>query len=110
MLRSVLIGVIMAITQLHCGSGPHIDTLASASLTAGASHTLTLKFWMKERGLKGDELVPNLHFDDGANARAVFWIGPGVNADTLEQGKAYKVTFTYDAGDPLVKGTATTIE
>lgn len=99
--------------SLGCGSqGANVDRLDPAALKEGQSHTLALRFWMKERGIKGDDLADNLHFDDGANARVVFWIGEGVagRVASLEQGRVYKVTFTYEGGDPLVKGTATGIE
>jgi hypothetical protein len=107
-----LLFMAMASTQLHCGSGPTVDTFDPAALTVGSSHSLMLKFWMKERGLKGDDLVPNLHFDDGKNQRVVFWVGEAVAAkvDALVQGKTYKVTFTFEGGDELFKGTATAIE
>lgn len=96
---------------IGCG-GVAIDKLDPAALKDGASHTMSLKFWMKERGAKGDAILPNLHFDDGAGQRVVFWVGDGVKAkaDSLEQGRVYKVTFTYEAGDELVRGTATAIE
>lgn len=113
LLLSTLFASALSLTQAQCGSkGPAIDSLDPAALKAGESKTLTLKFWMKERGLKGDDLAPNLHFDDGSNQRVVFWVGDGVAAkvDSLVQGQAYKVTFTYEAGDALVKGTATAIE
>lgn len=112
-LLPTLFAATLSLTQVHCGSkGPAVDTLDPAALKAGESKTLTLKFWMKERGIKGDDLAPNLHFDDGANQRVVFWVGEGLapKVDTLVQGQAYKVTFTYEAGDGLVKGTATAIE
>jgi hypothetical protein len=104
--------MVLASTQMQCGSKPGIDTFDPAAVKTGSSHTLLLKFWMKERGLKGDDLVPNLHFDDGANQRLVFWVGDGVagKVDSLEQGKTYKVTFTAEGEDPLNKGTATAIE
>lgn len=113
LLLSTLLTSALSFTQVHCGSkGPAIDSLDTAALKAGESKTLTLKFWMKERGIKGDDLAPNVHFDDGANQRVVFWVGDGLapKVDTLVQGQAYKVTFTYEAGDALVKGTATAIE
>jgi hypothetical protein len=42
----------------------------------------------------------------------VLWVEAGVKdkVATLEQGKAYKVTFTYAAGDELVYGTLTGVE
>ena len=47
------------------------DKVDRAALKDGQSHTHNLKFWMKNRGLVGENLVDNVHFDDGANTRIV---------------------------------------
>ena len=83
-----------------------------ASLKEGGATTRTLEFWMKERGIKGDGLADNVHFDDGANHRIVLWYGTDLKdkVAALVQGTSYKVTFTYAAGDELVYGTMTAVE
>jgi len=103
----------LGLAGFNCGGGgASLDKLDPAALKQGASHTLNLKFWMKGSGYIGDVLAENLHFDDSANERVVFYIGDAVKAKvgSLEQGKAYKVTFTHEAGDPLIRGTATAVE
>lgn len=107
---------------IACGKGdpaapaataPSVDTLDRAALKDGESSTRTLKFWMKNRGLVGDDIVDNLHFDDGANTRIVFTFAPALaeRVGTLEQGKPYKVTFTFKASDDaLLFGELTGIE
>jgi hypothetical protein len=111
----LVMGLMMAFMGA-CGAStpkaPEVDTFDAAKLKDGDTHTLSLKFWMKERGLKGEELADNAHFDDGANNRVVFW----VEADTkdavakLEQGKTYKVTFAYKASSDFFKGTLKKVE
>lgn len=90
-----------------CGGGTSVDKVDRATLVDGATETRTLKFWMKERGMKGDAIVPNVHFDDGANQRIVLWYEPALAAkvDALVQGKTYKVSFQYTPGDELTYGT-----
>lgn len=94
------------------GAGASIDKVDRATLVDGATETRTLKFWMKERGMKGDAIVPNVHFDDGANQRIVLWYEPALAAkvDALVQGHAYKVSFKYTPGDELTFGTLIAVE
>jgi len=103
---------IVAASLLTACGGTTIDTVDRSALHDGATETRTLKFWMKERGLKGDALVPNVHFDDGANQRIVLWYEDALAAKVtaLVQGKAYKVSFKYSPGDALVFGTLTAVE
>ena len=108
-----LLCVLVLLVFVHaCGGGASVDTVDRAKLTDGKAATQTLKYWMKGSGAEGDAIVDNLHFDDGANKRVVFLIGDAVKAKvaSLEQGKAYKVTFDYKAGDDLILGTATAVE
>ncbi len=109
--RSALIAA-LGLAGFNCGGGASLDKVDPAALKEGASHTLTLKYWMKGSGADGDAIVDNLHFDDGANKRVVFLIGDAVKAKvaSLEQNKTYKVTFTHKGGDELFYGTATAIE
>lgn len=94
-----------------CG-GVGMDTIDKATLSEGQSVTRTLKFWMKERGLRGEGLADNVHFDDAANNRIVLWYDAALKEAVakLEQGKAYKVTFKYEPGEALVYGTMTKVE
>lgn len=111
--RRFVILVLVMIGLQACGTaGPAIDTIDRATLKEGAAATRTLKFWMKERGVRGDDLADNAHFDDGANKRIVLWVDAGLKdkVATLKQGDLYKVTFTYAAGDELVYGTLTGVE
>lgn len=114
----LVMGLVMAFMSA-CGAGtpkapeaPAVDTFDAAKLKDGETHTLSLKFWMKERGLKGEDIGDNAHFDDGATNRVVLW----VDADqkdkvaSLVQGKTYKVTFVYDAKDQVAKGTLKKVE
>ena len=111
--RRLLIVVMLMIGLQGCGgAGAVVDTIDRAALKEGGATTRTLKFWMKERGIKGDGLADNVHFDDGANHRIVLWYGTDLKdkVAALVQGTPYKVTFTYAAGDELVYGTMTAVE
>jgi len=111
--KRLLIVVMLMIGLQGCGgAGAVVDTIDRAALKDGAATTRTLKFWMKERGVRGNDLVDVVHFDDGANQRIVLWYGADLKdkVATLVQGTPYKVTFTYAAGDALVYGTMTAVE
>jgi hypothetical protein len=89
------------------------DKVDRAALKDGQSHTHNLKFWMKERGLVGNDIVDNVHFDDGANTRVIFTYDAALNdrIAKLEQGKVYKVTFTFKQSDNgMLLGNATAID
>jgi len=87
------------------------ETVDLAALKEGASHTAKLKFWAKNRGLAGEELVDNVHFDDAKNQRVALRFDPalGDKVGKLEQGKTYTVTFTVK-DDTVHKGTMTAVE
>jgi len=111
--KKLVLWFLAAMFFMACGGGgAGVDTIDRATLKEGETVTKTLKFWMKERGIKGDDLADNAHFDDGANNRVVLWLDAALKdkVASLEQGKAYKVTFKHEAGDALVYGTLTAVE
>ncbi len=95
-----------------CGGGGGADKVDVAALKAGASTTAKLKFFVRERGIRGEGLADNAHFDDGANQRVVLYYAPALKdkVAALEVGKTYKVTFTFEKSDPMVEGTLTAVE
>jgi hypothetical protein len=110
-MRAIVSTILLSLFVLaSCGGG--VDKVDVGSLKDGATHTAKLKFWAKGRSAIGNDLVENVHFDDAANARLVFYFDPALK-DTvaaLEQGKPYAVTFNYKGGDPLFKGTMTAVK
>lgn len=110
--KKLVLLFLAAVFFMACGGGGGVDTIDRSALKDGEAVTRTLKFWMKGSGAQGDAIVDNLHFDDGANKRLVFWFDAGLKdkVATLEQGKAYKVTFTHKTGDDLFYGTLTAVE
>jgi hypothetical protein len=58
--KRIVILVLVMIGLQACGtSGASVDTIDRATLKEGAPATRTLKFWMKERGVRGDDLADN---------------------------------------------------
>lgn len=110
--KQLVLWLVASLFLIACGGGGGVDTVDRAALKDGDSVTRTLKFWMKGSGAQGDAIVDNVHFDDGANKRLVFWFDAALKdkVAALEQGKAYKVTFTHKPGDDLFWGTMTAVE
>jgi hypothetical protein len=97
------------------GGGP--DKIDTATLKVGDTTTATLKFWMAERGVRGDGIADNIHFDDGDLNRVVLYFDASMKekASSLEKNKTYKVTFkTEEIGAfveaKMITGTLVSIE
>ncbi len=92
---------------------PKGDTFTADQYQVGETYTIKLVFWAKNRSSTAKGLVDNVHFDDAAGERVVFFY-PAELEDkiaALEQGKVYALTFLYDDdGDGLHRGMLTTIE
>lgn len=105
--------VLLSALALPLSACKKAETLDRTKLEDGKTYTSSLKFWMKNRGLVGNALLDNVHFDDGANKRAVLTydkaLAPAV--DKLKQGTLYKVTYTFKkAADELNLGVLTKVE
>lgn len=101
--------------SLGCGgkkaSGAQPDPIDPAALVEGSTKTLKLSFWSRNRGLAGEELVANVHFEDRAKQPLALRFDPALEATiaTLEKGKVYTVTFTVKS-DGVHAGTMTAVE
>lgn len=107
----LILTVVLAIASA-CGKSATAEKLDVAALTAGTTTTARLTFALAERGMHGNGLADNLHFDDGGNQRVVLYYEPTLKdtAAKLEKGKTYKVTFVVEKAGKLIEGTLTAIE
>ncbi len=99
---------------LGCGgkkAGETPDPIDRAALVEGATRTLKLSFWSRNRGLAGEELVSNVHFEDRTKQPLALRFDPALEAKvaTLEKGKLYTVTFTVK-DDGVHAGVLTAVE
>lgn len=117
-MRSLVCTIVLAlalVTSAGCGKkdgGGGAEKVDVKGLKDGDAKTVKLKFWMLERGLVGEDLVPVVHWDDGGNQRLVMTYDDGVKAklEGLKQGAVVKVTFTAKTGDDVSKGNVTAVE
>ncbi|MBK9030086.1 MAG: hypothetical protein IPL61_01895 [Myxococcales bacterium] len=96
-----------------CGkkAGAGADKIDVVALKDGATQTARLSFWSKNRGLAGEDLVDNVHFEDASKQSLALRYDPALEATMakLVQGKIYKVTFAVK-DDGVHKGTVTAVE
>lgn len=113
MTNRLLVSVFVIGLAAGCGkkAGPAIDKVDVAALKDGASQTLQLSFWSKNRGLAGEDLVDNVHFEDRDKQPIALRFDPALapKVAALAKGKVYKVTFTVK-DDAVHKGVMTAVE
>lgn len=100
--------------SLGCGgkkAGPTPDTLDRAALVEGATKTAKLSFWSRDRGAVGDDLIPNVHFEDRAKEHLALRFEPALadKVAALVKGQVYTVTFTVKS-DGVHAGVVTAVE
>lgn len=108
---------LLCVLGLALGCGGKKDTVAKldaidpAALVEGATKTLTLSFWSRDRGLAGEDLVANVHFEDRAKQPLALRFDPALEAKVagLKKGTSYKVTFTVKS-DGVHAGVMTAVE
>jgi hypothetical protein len=73
---------------------------------------VNLKFWMENTGVTETGVRKNLHFDDAAGNRVVFFFDDAVADQTagLKQGRVYAVTFSYSGLDAMNAGVVSGIK
>lgn len=114
MMNKLVPFVCVVALALGCGgkkSGATPDKLDRAALVEGATTTAKLSYWSRDRGAVGDELVPNVHFEDRAKEHLALRFDPALatKLDGLVKGKVYTVTFTVKS-DGVHAGVVTAIE